>query len=156
MAGLNVIERTIGDSRYRVRQLGFGDARPLIWLGASVVLPAIEALGGVRVVNERGAVAMSALATLDISVIGKAARVFFDRARAEDFDRVVDIFSRQTEVMPSGSSKWIPLTDVAEVHWPSRYASLLAWFAFSIEVHFGPFSFAPATGTDTDGGPQAK
>lgn len=135
--GLRVETKTIGDSTYRVTQLPYGKARPIMWLAASVLLPAIEALGGVKAV-----LGGDLLDSVDVGTVGTAFKLFFDRATDAQMTTVEDEFTEQTLVKPPGAKEFVPLKSVRELHWPSRYADLGAWFRFSVEVHFGPFSFA--------------
>lgn len=139
--GLREETKTIGDSVYRVNQLPYGKARPIIWLAASTLLPAIESMGGVKL-----AMNLDALGDVDVAVIGKAFKLFFDRASEADFDCIESIFTEHTLVRPPGAKAFVALSSIRDVHWPSRYADLLAWMRFSVEVHFGPFSFGSKRG----------
>lgn len=140
MAGLRKEEKRIGNARYTVSQLGYGDARPLLWLGASVLLPSLEALEGVRLIDDAGRLVLVELVTKDIGLIGKAARLFFERAKPDDFERVVRMFTERTLVQIDGAKGPVALASIEELHWPSRYGDFASWLAFSFEVHFGPFS----------------
>lgn len=141
MAGLRTEERQIGSTRYRVVQLGLSKARPILWLGASTLVPGLESLGGIKIVDEHGRVNLRALLEADLGTIGKAARIFFDRATVADFERVEEAFA-STTLVNVGGDKWVKLADVRELHWPSvGYGEFFGWFAFAVEVNFGPFSF---------------
>lgn len=140
MAGLRQETKRIGAARYTVNQLGYGDARPLLWLGASVLLPSLKALEGVRLLDDQGQLVLVELVTKDIGIIGKAAELFFERAKPDDFERVVALFTERTMVQLDGAKAPAALKEIAELHWPSRYGDFGAWLAFSFEVHFGPFS----------------
>lgn len=148
-AGLSKIERRIGDAVYTVHQLPFEDARPILWLGASVVLPALEALEGVDVLSLVG-LGDTGKTILDVEVgvdaIGRGFRIFFDRATEADFARVEELFARHTFVQVDASPKQMRLSEIRTLHWPGRYPAFLSWLRFSIEVHFGPFSRGPAAG----------
>jgi hypothetical protein len=142
---LNTGTKVIGDTTYKVAQLPYGEARPIIWLAMTTLLPALEALGGWKMAQ-----GMAALGDLDIAVIGKAFRLFFDRATAEDYERVENLFTQQTLVKLPGSKQFITLASVRDLHWPNRYADLFSWLWFSVEVHFGPFSRASVQGAQSD------
>ena len=139
--GLRVETKTIGDSTYRVTQLPYGKARPILWLAASVLMPAIEALGGLKV-----AMGPNLIAGADLGMLGKAFKLFFDRATDAEMTSVEDAFAEHTLVKPPGAKDFIPLASIRDVHWPNRYADLVGWFQFSVEVHFGPFSRGSARG----------
>lgn len=145
--GLRQETKTIGDSTYRITQIPYGAARPIIWLAASVLLPAIEALGGWKLSD-----GTASLLDTDTAAIGKAFKVFFDRATEGDLERVEQTFAAHTLVRPPGARDFVALASVADLHWPNRYADMLAWWRLSIEVHFGPFSRASKRDADESAG----
>lgn len=146
MTGLNTAEKRIGGALYKVHQIPYSDAKPLLWLGASVVLPAIQSLEGLDVGKLLAGELAPGDVQIDAGIVGKAFRIFFDRASKDDFDRVESLFTARTQVKVDGG-KWIPLAKVAELHWPQAgYGALGQWLAFSVQVHFGPFSSAPGGG----------
>lgn len=140
MTGLRVEERRIGDAVYRVHQLPFGEARPLLWLGASVITPALEALEGVNVLDLLAGKKSVGDVEVGLDAFGRAFRIFFDRATEADFVRVEELFTARTFVKVDGAKDFVRLGDVKDLHWPSRYGAFASWLRFSAEVHFGPFS----------------
>jgi hypothetical protein len=45
-----------------------------------------------------------------------------------------------------GSGNLVPLADVFDLHFAGEYMALFSWFAFAIEVNFGPLFKRPAAG----------
>lgn len=148
MTGLRSEEQRIGDAVYRVHQLPFGQARPILWLAASVITPALEAADGVDLKGMLAGAVNPLDVEVDLGKIGKALRIFFDRASEADFARVEELFAVQTLVHVDGTKSFVRLSEIRETHWPGRYAELMAWLRFSAKVHFGPFSrgSAPVVG----------
>jgi hypothetical protein len=144
VTGLATREERIGDALYRVHQLPYEEARPFIWLGASIVLPALEALDGVDVIGlVTGRKTVDDI-TVGVDVFGRAFKIFFDRATESDFLRFEAACSKQTFVQVDGDKAARRLDDIKSTHWPSRYAAWFRWMQFSFGVHFGPFSRGPS------------
>lgn len=140
MAGLKVEERTIGRARYKVSQLGFGDARKVLTRGGRVLAPAVGQLEGVK---------FGKVLDLDLSALGAAFTAFFDRLTDEELDFFVQTFAAQTQVK-IGSGNWQPLASVMELHFagPEGLRESVGWLRFCAELNFGPFS----KGSEADAG----
>lgn len=139
MTGLNVDDKRIGDAVYRVSQLPYGEARPLLWRAASILAPALEAMPGLDMKKIAGG-DLSSLDGVGLDAIGRAFRIFFDRASEDDLERFTAAFAKQTLVKVDGAKALVPLEQIAELHWPGRYGDWMQWFVFSARVHFGPRS----------------
>lgn len=55
----------------------------------------------------------------------------------DEVDYLCDTFGRTTEVHLG--DKWPQLSDVFDEHFAGRYADLLSWLMFALEVNFGSF-----------------
>ena len=135
-------EREIGGVRYRVTQL-------LVTPGKDLLFRLGQILGPVFARGLQG----EAVDLENINVSGMIAE-FFDRAKAEDFDKFCSVLAKQTQFSP-GEGKWVPLTQEWEFHFAGRYEHLLQWLKFALEVQFGGFSSGLASLLGGGGGPGA-
>lgn len=135
-------ERRIGRAHYTIHQIPFSEARALFWSGASIVAPMLEAAGKIDLGKLLAGDASELLdGEVDVEKLGKAIRIFFDRASYADFQRFEEAFASRTLVKPDGAKHAAKLTEIAELHWPSvGYGDFVKWFGFSVQVHFFPLS----------------
>lgn len=132
MAGLKVEEKSIGRARYKVSQLGFGDARKVLRRGTAILAPAVAKLEGVK---------FGKVLDLDLSTVGGAFSALLDRLTDEELDYFVETFAAVTQVKV-GAGNWTPLGPVMELHFagPEGLRESVAWLRFCAELNFGPFS----------------
>lgn len=142
MAGLKVEERTIGRGRYKVSQLGFGDARKVLARGGRLIAPALGKLDGVKSIGDA--------LDLDIGSIGSALSAVLDRLTDEELDFFVETFAASTQVKIGASGSFVPLKQVMELHFAGGEGlrECWAWLRFAFELNFGPFS----RGSEADAG----
>lgn len=147
MAGLSKHSMRIGQAVYEVHQMPFGESRPLFWLGASILAPVIEAAEGLDFMKLLSGEEDALEDPKTLAALGRAFKIFFDRASGDDFERFESAFAGKTFVKTDGAKSALLLTDVRELHWPSAgYSAFLKWFVFCVKVNFFPFSLGAAQG----------
>lgn len=127
---LEAKEKQIGEHRYEVTQLAFGDGRRMLLRLAKVLGPSLREI-------ERAASAAGG--SLDAADALPAIASLVDRLTDEDLDHAEEVFGKTTRVKVHGAGEWKPLSAVKELVWGGRYQDFLAWLGFAVEVNFAGF-----------------
>jgi tail assembly chaperone len=123
---LKTEERTIGETRYRISQLGFGRGRATLVRLGHVLGPVVAELVGAAGGLDGGAAAAAAVKEL-------AARM-----TDADLEYFCETFAAATEVQVA-DGKWVPLRGVMEVQFAGRYDEMFRWLAACAEVNYSSF-----------------
>lgn len=138
---LRVEDRQIGEHTYRVRQLPFGKARPLLPVLLRSLGPSVGSL-----LDREG---VSGLLETEIN-LSKAITEFSYSLKEQDLDTLTDALAEQSflvgaealGVAASGRGSdagCARIPDIADEWWPPRYHEFAGWLAFAVEVNFGSF-----------------
>lgn len=134
--------REIDGTAYQVSQFGATQGRKILARLAKALGPALAALVAGA---PEGAKADAAVSRANI---GEAIRALCEGLREEDLDLLTSALVEKTMVrVDADSDAWVPLKGVFDAHFAGRYAALLGWIAFGLEVNYGDFfSASSATG----------
>lgn len=137
-------ERTIGEHRFIVHQLGFKEGRATLLRIGKVLGPTIaaalaklESRGGEKQVTGLGDVLDLDLGTLG-GAIGGAITTLFEHLTESELDHVTTVFAKKTFV-GGDTGKSVPLDTVIELLFAGRYDDYLRWLSFCVEVNYGGF-----------------
>lgn len=123
--------KTIGERgySYTVQQFGAREGgRMLVRLGKLLGKPVGDAV--------------SAGESLQLETVGRVISGLADSITEQDFDQLVDAFSKRTKVTGGEyGSKTIPLSTegVLDLHFAGAYGELVSWLMFAIEVNYADF-----------------
>jgi hypothetical protein len=129
-------KKTIGEHRFQVTQLGFGQGRRLLTKLAKVLAPAAGELAKASKNPHGTPVSMKSLMDVDVS---KALSELADRLDDELLEEATSVLGSQTLVGPNGSDKMVPLNDVAEELFAGDYGLWISWLRFALEVNYARF-----------------
>ena len=122
-------ERLIGDTRYKVEQLGFRKGRKVFFAVAKIVSPALGEL-------VKGQQATEVSADLAGEYLGKAIEAFADNIDDERVRWIEEELAAKTLVQQGDS--WIKLRDIWELHFAGLHG-WAGWLKFALEVNFSDF-----------------
>lgn len=134
------VERRIGEHRYRLGVLPYGKGKP-------VLVRLAKLLGGPlgKLVDGGGGPGnLSSLLDTKLNV-GAALAELAQNLNETDLDYLCEVFGQACQVeMQAG--KWIPVAQVAEIHFAGKYALMFRWLAACLEVNFADFFGGPGNG----------
>jgi hypothetical protein len=125
-------ERQIGSSTYKVQQLELNKALPLIPIVLRAVGPTLASLlDGSKSVEE--------LLDGKVGTVTDAVREFSRSLEAHDLLELSNTLMTGSQLMNAETGTWIPLSSVAQNHFPPRYNEWLQWLFVAVGVNFASF-----------------
>lgn len=124
-------ETTIGDTTYRVTQLGAKQGRRLLMRLLRLAGPSLtEAIGGDT--------SLASLGDVDLSTLSGAVKRLCENALEDELEHLFDTFAPKTQI-DKGEGKWAVLSHEAELHFAGKYREMFEWLWFCLQVNYKDF-----------------